>query len=526
MRNSDLIQDKYDVVIIGAGIGGLTAAAVLAKAGLSVLTADMNGTPGGCIAGFDRNGFHFETAIHWLNLLGPTGPARKILDYLKENSPETPAPKTVRRFKGDTFDYTLTRNPDELRDTLIRDYPADEKGIVRFFEDARRMGGAFENLTRRMQAGDTMNPIEKARLFWATTTAGLSLTRHGAKADSGLKRYFPNTPAGQIFCSESGLLPCLVPIGWLYTNNYFLSPKGGARALPDWMCAVTREYGGHFRFGARALRIDLEKGRAAGVTFRDRAEGAEYHVRCRHVIAACDTETLYTRLLPKEAVAPRVVRRIRRADLYDSAVTISLGLNRSARDFGIGEEVVYLTKDNVPRAEQDGGDPRIARITLLSSSSADPSLAPPNKGSLSVYLPAKLSHFENWKTGENFNRGAPYREIKKRYADIILDRIEGALIPNLRDAIELVDVATPVTYRRYTGNRDGTIMGTRMSFRNMMSGLSGYRTPVPNLYIGGQWAELSGGVPTAMRAGANSAMIILKQESSSAFKEAEEMFDR
>jgi phytoene dehydrogenase-like protein len=83
-----------------------------------------------------------------------------------------------------------------------------------------------------------------------------------------------------------------------------------------------------------------------------------------------------------------------------------------------------------------------------------------------------------------------------------------------------------VTYRRYTGNRDGTIMGTRMSFKNVMSSIFGYRTPISNLYIGGQWAEYSGGVPTAMRAGANSAVLVLKQESKSAFKAAEEMFER
>ncbi len=525
MKVSDTARDNYDVVIIGAGMGGLTAAAVLAKAGLSVFAADMNSAPGGCISGFARNGFHFETAIHWLNLLGPTGPARKILSYLKDDAPITPAPKTVRRFKGDTFDYTLTDNPDLLRDTLIRDFPMDEKGIRRFFETARAAGIAFDKLTRQMRSGITMNWAERARLFMATTTAGISITRFSAKAETGLKKYFPHTRAGQIFCSESGLLPCLVPIGWIYTNNYFLSPKGGARALADWLYDVSRERGATFRFNTRAVGIDLDRGRAAGVTFRNR-DGASFRVACRHLIAACDTETLYTKLLPENTVNPRVVRRIRQADLYDSAVTISLGLNRSARDFGIGEEVVYLTKDDVPRAEQDGGNPHLARITLMSSSSADPTLAPPNKGTLSIYLPAKLSQFDHWKTGEDFKRGIPYREFKQQYSDIILDRIEAALIPGLRDAVEIMDVATPVTYRRYTGNRDGTIMGTRMSFKNMLSGVSGYKTPVSNLYIGGQWAEYSGGVPTAMRAGANSAMLILKRESPRAFKDAQEMFER
>jgi prolycopene isomerase len=143
---------------------------------------------------------------------------------------------------------------------------------------------------------------------------------------------------------------------------------------------------------------------------------------------------------------------------------------------------------------------------------------------LSIYLPAKLSLFDNWKTGPHLERGTAYREHKKQYADIILNRIENALMPGLRDAIEFCDVATPLTYLRYTGNREGSIMGTRMSFQNWLNGVSGYRSPIPNIYIGGQWAEWSGGVPTAVRAGANSAMLVLKQESKSAFEAAKEMF--
>ncbi len=527
VHTSDTVNAGYDVVVIGAGMGGLTAAALLAKAGLSVFVADMNRAPGGVIAGFSRDGFRFETAVHWLNLFGPAGPARRIMAYIKPAPPETPAPKTVRRFKGDSFDYTLTEDPDVLRDALVRDHPRDERGIIRFFEAARRMGTAFNEVTRRMQSSTTLSLSGRARLFRDATAAGMPFLRYsGLNAEAGLRRFFPHTRAGQIFCSEARFLTCLVPIGWIYTNNYFLPPRGGARTLADWLCDASRERGAHFQFNTRAVNIELDRGRAAGVTFRRRADQTEYHVRCRHLIAACDTETLYTKLLPARGVGGRVVRRIRRADLYSSAVTISLGLDRPARDFGVGEEMVYLTRDDVPRAAQDAGDPHTARITLMSSSSADPTLAPPGKGTLSVYLPAKLSLFDNWRTGDGFTRGAAYRDWKRQYADIIVRRIEASLVPDLRSAVELVDVATPVTYLRYTGNRDGTIMGTRMSFKNVMRSVSGYATPISNLYIGGQWAEYSGGVPTAIRAGANSAMLVLKQESKSAFKAAEEMFER
>jgi phytoene dehydrogenase-like protein len=525
MRERQL-QSEYDVAVIGAGMGGLTAAAAVAKFGLSVFVADMNPSPGGCISGFSRNGFHFESAIHWLNLFGRKGPARKLLSFFSPDVPQTPAPRAVRRFKGESFDYTLTSNPDELRDTLIRDFPKDEKGIVRFFAAAKDMGEAFHQLTGMMRAAATMSISERARFLARTTSAGLSLMKYSKwKTEEGLRKFFPTSKAGQIFCSETRLSSCLVPIGWIYTDNYHLPPKGGSRTLADWLSNVVTSMDGHVRLKTKVIKIIVENGAATGMVCRDLPSGQEYLVRCRHIIAACDTESLYSVLLPKGSVGTRVIDKIRGADIYDSAVTVSLGLSRPATDFGIGEELVYLTKDSVERRLQDGGDPDKARITLMSSSSADPSLAPPGKGTLSIYLPARLSQFDHWKTGPQLERGAAYRDHKKQYADIILKRIENALIPGLMDAVEFCDVATPLTYLRYTGNREGSIMGTRMSFRNWMNGVSGYRSPFPNIYIGGQWAEWSGGVPTAIRAGANSAMLVLKRESKSAFEAAEEMFE-
>ena len=523
MENASF-NNTYDVVVIGAGMGGLTAAAVAAKAGLSVFSAEMNGAPGGCVSGFSRNGFQFETAVHWLNLFGPDGPARKLLSYLLPSVPETPRPQTIRRFKGETFDYTLTENPDALRDTLIRDFPRDEKGLVRFFDAARQMGVAFKRLTQMMQGPQTLALNERFRLFCATTAAGLPFMRYGGwSAERGLRHFFPSGGPGRMFCSEAALLSCLVPIGWIYTNNYHLAPKGGAATLARELSKTVGAYGGDIRLNTRAVRIVMERGRAVGVVFEDR-DKKEFEVSCKYVIAACDTEYLYTQLLPESVVPRRLVRNIRRADLYDSAVTISLGLNRPARDFGVGEEMIYLTKDDLPRAEQDGGDPRDARITLLSSASADPSLAPPGKGTLTIYLPAKLSLYDGWHTAEGFSKTAAYRELKQQYADTVIKRIEHALMPGLRDSIEVCDVASPVTYLRYTGNRDGTIMGTRMSFKNLLRGVSGYQSPVRNVLIGGQWAEYSGGIPTAIRAGANAAMMILKRESPDAFEASREMF--
>ena len=82
MSTPTTIPEQCDVVVIGAGMGGLTSAAAMAKAGMSVCVLEMDSRPGGYLAGFQRRKFVFDTAIHWLNQCGDEGMARRILDYL------------------------------------------------------------------------------------------------------------------------------------------------------------------------------------------------------------------------------------------------------------------------------------------------------------------------------------------------------------------------------------------------------------------------------------------------------------
>jgi phytoene dehydrogenase-like protein len=145
-------------------MGGLTAGALLAKAGLDVCVLEMCSRPGGYLAGFRRGHFVFDTAIHWLNQCGPDGSVRRLLDLIGPGAPETPPLERIRRYKGDTFDYVLTSDPDLLRDALIRDFPAEAAGILRFFSEAKTVGEAFSKLCQKVRIPQTMSIVEKSKL--------------------------------------------------------------------------------------------------------------------------------------------------------------------------------------------------------------------------------------------------------------------------------------------------------------------------------------------------------------------------
>jgi prolycopene isomerase len=142
-------------------MGGLTSAALLAKAGLSVCVLETDARPGGYLAGFERKQFIYDSAIHWLNQCGPGGTVRRVLDFVGPGAPETPPLRSIRRLRGDSFDYLLTDHPDVLRDQLMADFPGEAGGIRRFFAASRQLGVSYTELSRNTRALETMSLYEK-----------------------------------------------------------------------------------------------------------------------------------------------------------------------------------------------------------------------------------------------------------------------------------------------------------------------------------------------------------------------------
>ena len=128
-------------------------------------------------------------------------------------------------------------------------------------------------------------------------------------------------------------------------------------------------------------------------------------------------------------------------------------------------------------------------------------------------MPAYMHYKDNWLTKQdehgNYVRNEEYNKLKNEIGEILIARVEKQLAPGLRKHVLFFDVATPVTHHRYTGNKNGTMMGAKPGRSNMQNKIAHYQTPVKNLILSGHWAELGGGVPIAVKAGANASLLIL-----------------
>ena len=208
---------------------------------------------------------------------------------------------------------------------------------------------------------------------------------------------------------------------------------------------------------------------------------------------------------------------------------MSIALDCPSEDLGFNEELIHLSSEFIPFGAHTNGDPATTEISILAPSQRDKSLAPEGQGTLTLYMPSFMDYKSNWFTVRdeqgNYVRGDEYRQLKQEIASVLIARVEEKLGIDLKAHILFYDVATPVTHYRYTGNKNGTMMGARPGRANMQNKIAHYRTPVKNLLLGGHWAELGGGVPIAVKAGCNAALLILQRENPPAFKALTDYMD-
>lgn len=519
------LKRNYDVVVIGAGVGGLTAAALLSKAGFSVCVLEKEPHAGGYLAGFRRKDFRFDTAIHWLNQYGPEGLVTKVFSAIGDDYPKAVVQQRIKLYKGEKRDYILTNNPDEWRDQLIEEYPNSKEGIVKFFKAAKKIGRSFKNFGHIFRSEETMPPLKKMvnklRLLQFAMPFIPYITYKGDKGmQKGLSRFFKDEGLKKIFSSEAELLGCLVPIGWAYNSDFQSPPEGGGQAIPEWLQHVIEYYNNDLFFKSDVKEILLKEGQAVGVRFICRGE--EYKVNSKYVVAACDVEALYEKMLPENSIPQKLKERLRGAELYASSLTVSVAIDCPPAQLGFGEEMVHINSEADTREDEGSGDPEKSEIIILAPSHRDSTLAPEGQGTLTLFMPALMHQYNEWETEKdadgNYIRGEAYKANKLRIGEAIIDRVAREVAPDLKKHILFFDVATPVTHYRYTRNRGGTMMGARPGKKNMQTKVAHYKTPIKNLLLGGHWAELGGGVPIATKAGANAALLIFKEENKNAYK--------
>ena len=521
---------KYDAIIVGGGISGLTAAAFLSQAGLNVLICEKENKCGGLVNSFERDGFIYDGGIRAMENSGVLFPMLKALglqiEFVK-NHISVGIEKRVIRIESD-------ENVADYQSLLSELYPESKQEIDAIIHEIKKIMHYMD-----VQYGID-NPIfldfkqdmaymGKVILPWvvkyALTAPKISAlqgpvvdflqnhTQNQALLDIITQHFFYDTPA---FFALSYLK--------LYVDYHY--PLGGTGKLIEQMVAFIESHNGTIKNNVKISDVDPTNNAIKDL------QGNVYEYR--KLIWAADIKTLYN-ILDLETLSESSIRQkitARKNDLLDktgndSIYTLFLGVNLPKEYFSsIATEHFFYTPSRIGQTEAGEIPTNASRETIekwldrfLALTTyeiscpvmRDPALAPAGKTGLVISL---LFDYELTKSIE---RAGWYEEFKDYVDSRIVETLNNSIYPGIKNAIIHQFSSTPLTIEKYSGNFQGAITGWAHNNDPIPAEsripkiMNAVKTPIPDVFQAGQWTYSPSGLPISLLTGKISADQVIKE---------------
>lgn len=495
-QNKELSK-RYDIAIIGAGMGGLACGAMLAKKGLSVLVAEQHFKPGGYCTSFKRKGFHFDVGLGWINGAERGGIISNTLQELDlENEIEFIELDPALGVVGS--DYNLPMIPFESHiDEWKKMFPGEEKNLDAFARECKALVSEITALGET--APDLLGFGGKMWLMKKFLFNSPTLKKYGKKTfkeavDESFEDPKLKVILGSFFPPDVGA-PGLMVFG-LSICQY---PKGGFQALADVFAKGVIKHRGKLVFKTMVTKILIEKGKAVGVELED---GTKIH--SRYVVSNVDAKQTFFKLVGKQHLNRKYIKGLEEPLFMPPDFLISLGVDMDLKAMGFdGVAILYNRSDSID--DIFSGDPDKCSLAIGMPSFCDPSHAPEGMATVQISALFPYNHKNYWKREKDGARGEEYKKLKETVANKLISAAE-EVIPELSKHIVCKDIATPLTFERYTLNSEGA-MGW---FPSPGSKERSQKTPIKNLYQAGHWTFPGSGIDSVISSGRNAAQLVLK----------------
>jgi len=494
------VDHCYDVVVIGAGLGGLSAATLLAKKGHRVLVLERHNVAGGYATSFVRGRYEMEVSLHVLSDIGTPehpGSLRRYLDDLGvSRHVELALVPSFARVVFPGIDLDLPADRAGFEDTLCRAFPASAVGIRRFLDRVIAVSQEADGLSdsfalprmRRLLRAATIPLRLRAIPRYLFATLGEVLERD--VADPRVRAllcqawsYVGLPPASASFIFYAATLGSLIRHSTAY-------PRTRSQGLSCAFVETFLGFGGELRLGSGARRIEVADGRVTGV---ETDEGDR--VSARVVVSNVGPVVTYRDLMRPEDVPRSALAAMGACPVGTSIFQIYLGVARSASELGLDSHETMLNESfDIEALYRRGlGFERPGHMLLCCPNVVAPEISP--AGTSLVTLSAMTY-------GRPWAELAPerYLDTKRQLADHMLSWAE-EIAPGLRDAVEVLEIGSPLTMMRYAGHPYGAIYG----FENFPVSHTMLRPPpigpLRGLFFAGAWTNPGGGYWPAISSG-------------------------
>lgn len=464
------MKDSYDVVVIGAGIGGLSAGALLAKKGLSVAVFESQPVPGGYCTSFRRKGFTFDSCLDAISGCGEKGWLRRILkktgienevDFVRLD------PLRVDNFGGDIISI-----PGEIgayKDLLLSMAPGERDGIEGLFRTMTSiyrtaMVTAPETLYTDPRLDTRGDDLAKYRRLTYKALLDDFVKDHRVRAILSDRSAFMGLPSSKV----SAVAMVTMLMTFAEGGGYRI--KGGAQRLADAFVKGLKGGGGELFLRKPVTGIVHEGGRVAGVMVDGQM------VKAKAVISGIDASKTY---------GMAGIDLDKKLEPSTSFFMVYLGLGRNIdMPDSMGFYPGYDIEGTFADTARDIASSK-ASVEIINYSRISHGMAP--AGCSTVMLMSKAA----------YAYGKPWHSCKKEETDRLI-ALAGKALPELADNIAYAEAATPLTLERYTTNNCGAAFGWEQGSYNRRTTAA---TALPGLYMAGHWTYPGGGIESVAASG-------------------------
>ena len=436
----------WDVIVIGAGVGGLVTASQLAAKGAKVLVLERYLIPGGSGGSFKREGYTFDVGASMIFGFGEKGHTNlltRALADVGQHCDTIPDPAQLEYHLPGGLNVAVDRNYEQFLADLSALFPHEAKGIRAFYDTCWQVFRCLD----AMPLLSLEDPAYLAKVFFKAPLACLGLARWLPVNVGDVARQHISDPAllnfidMECFCwsvMPADLTP-MINAGMVFSDRHaggINYPKGGVGVIAAKLVAGLESQGGAIRYKARVTQVLLENNTAVGVKL---ASGEE--LRARRVVSNATRWDTFGALVDA-AHTPKAETTWRRR-YKPSPSFLSLHLGIDAQIVPQGYHCHHLLLERWEEMEAEQGVVFVSMPSLL-----DPELAPAGRHIVHAFTPSSMEHWQGLTP-------AAYRAKKQADADRLIGRLE-VILPGLKGAIRHREVGTPRSHRRFLGRMGGS----------------------------------------------------------------------
>jgi phytoene dehydrogenase-like protein len=490
------------IIIVGAGVAGLSAGCYGQMNGFATQIYEMHNLPGGVCTTWKRKGYKIDGCIHWLTGTRPGTDFYQIWEELGVMQASTIIEhEEYARIEGkDGKVFIVYSDIDRLEQHMKELAPEDKELIEDFTNGIRKM---IDFHIPWEKAADLFSPLDVLKLMRSMIPFSGIFRKWGNKTIQDVAQRFKNPFMREAFPyifnlenpPEFPILAVMKTFAWMNQKTIGY-PIGGSLELAR---VIERRYlalGGKIHYKSRVVKILVENDKAVGVRLSD---GSEH--RGDIVVSAADGRTTIFDMLDGKYINRKIRGYYEKLGLFSPLIYVGLGVNHSFEDVPS-----TVTGINFPLVKPISiGEKKRDRMSVQFYT-FDPTLAPEGKTFVRVHF---ASDYDYWKKLKKDPKR--YKAEKEQVAQKVIAQLD-LRFPGFATKVEMWDVATPMTWVRYTGNWRGSFEGWIETTKTMRMRMSQMLPSLSNFYMAGQWVQPGGSIPAVAMSGRNAVQIICQKD--------------